>query len=494
MPMFIDKYVPSSLQEVIGNSDCIAEVRMWAQAWQQGKNQKPLLLAGAPGIGKTATAYACAKEFGWTLVEFNASDVRDKESMEKSIAGAAYNSGFDGKRRLVLIDEIDAIHGREDKGGLSALLEIMRHAQNPLILTANDIYADKKLASVRSFAKIVQFKKVPFPSIGKWLGDIADKEGIDYDARSIQLLAKNSGGDCRAALMDLETLSNKGKKLTLEDVERSGYRERVDNIFNVIRTLYTSTSLSEIRRARFTLDMDHDLMKKWVEENIPRQFPQLESQAIAFNQLSRGDIFDGRIFRRQHYGFLRYSGELVSTVGLKTSERAHGFIPYQFPTILKQLAMKRDSQKKVIVTKIAEKSHSSKSRWGKEMGYWEMLVENPAFAESVAAYYELDEDDMAYLFDTSADSVRIKKFMLKVAELKERLAPRAHRGGEIRAHTASEDVTSSIPLAVETESESKTKSKRIKAGAKESIAAAAEEKEESTQKKKQTSLNSFFGG
>ncbi|QQR92613.1 MAG: replication factor C large subunit [Candidatus Iainarchaeum archaeon] len=490
--MLIDKYTPASLQEVIGNSDCLAEVRMWAQAWQQGKNQKPLLLAGAPGVGKTATAYACAKEFGWTLVEFNASDVRDKESMEKSIAGAAYNSGFDGKRRLVLIDEIDAIHGREDKGGLSALLEIMRHAQNPLILTANDIYADKKLASVRSFAKIVQYKKVPFPSIGKWLSEIADKEGIDYDARSIQLLAKNSSGDCRAALIDLETLSNKGKKLTMEDVERSGYRERVDNIFSVIRTLYTGTSLSEIRRARFTLDMDHDLMKKWIEENIPRQFPQLESQAIAFNQLSRGDIFDGRIFRRQHYGFLRYSGDLVSTVGLAVPERAHGFIPYQFPVILKQLAMKRDSQKKVIVEKIAEKSHSSKSRWGKEMGYWEMLVENPAFAESVAAYYELDEDDMAYLFDTSADSVKIKKFMLKVAELKERLAPRAHNRNHISPQPASEDVTSSIPLVTETQSDSKTKAKRTKAGAKEAVAPADEKEEKAP--KKQTSLSSFFGG
>lgn len=488
--MFIEKYVPASLQEVIGNSECIAEVRMWAQAWQQGKNQKPLLLAGAPGVGKTATAYACAKEFGWTLVEFNASDVRDKESMEKSIAGAAYNSGFDGKRRLVLVDEIDAIHGRDDKGGLSALLEIMRHAQNPLILTANDIYADKKLASVRSFAKIVQYKKVPFPSIGKWLGDIADKEGIDYDARSIQLLAKNSGGDCRAALMDLETLSNHGKKLTLEDVERSGYRERVDNIFSVIRTLYTSTSLSEIRRARFTLDMDHDLMKKWIEENIPRQFPQLEAQAIAFNQLSRGDIFDGRIFRRQHYGFLRYSGDLVSTVGLSVPERAHGFIPYQFPTILKQLAMKRDSQKKVVVGKIAEKSHSSKSRWGKEMGYWAMLVENPAFAESVAAYYELDEDDMAYLFDTNADSAKIKKFMLKVSELKERLAPRPGKRDQLLPHSADEDLTSTLPLTPDSKSKTKAKRKSI-----ETEKNNPEPKDDPAEKveKKQTSLSNFFG-
>jgi replication factor C large subunit len=267
----------------------------------------------------------------------------------------------------------------------------------------------------------------------------------------------------------------------------------VDNIFSVIRTLYTSTSLSEIRRARFTLDMDHDLMKKWIEENIPRQFPQLNAQAIAFDQLSRGDIFDGRIFRRQHYGFLRYSGELVSSVGLSTPERAHGFIPYQFPAILKQLAMKRDSQKKVIVAKIAEKSHSSKSRWGKEMGYWEMLVENTAFAESVAAYYELDEDDMAYLFDTSADSVRIKKFMLKVAELKERFTPRAHHEGHILPHAVREDITASIPFSTETESGSKTKSKRVKADAKDPVAAASEEKEEKSPKQ-QTSLSSFFGG
>jgi replication factor C large subunit len=469
---------------------------MWAQAWQQGKTQKPLLLAGPPGVGKTAMAYACAKEFGWTLVEFNASDARDKETMEKVVAGAAFNSGFDGRKRLVLMDEVDGFQGREDKGGVAALLDIMRNAQNPMILTANDVYANKNLASIRTYAKVLQFKKVPYPSIQKWLGDIAEKEGIDYDARSLQALAKNASGDVRAALLDLETLSNKGKKLTLEDVERAGYRERVDNIFNVIRTLYTSTSLSEIRRARFTLDMDHDLIKKWIEENIPRQFPQAESQSLAFDQLSRADIFDGRIFRRQHYGFLRYSGDLATSVGLQTNERAHGFIPYQFPTILKQLAIKRDSTKRVVVQKIAEKSHSSKARWGKEMDYWKMFMENPSFVESTGAYYDFDEDDLAFLLETNADSVKVKKFMQKIKESKERMAPKARM--QQRGEIAFDVESASEKKKGESEEEpvSKTKaarSKKLKDGkTPEKTESAAETKAD--ENKKQTSLNKFFGG
>ncbi|MBM3282314.1 MAG: replication factor C large subunit [Candidatus Diapherotrites archaeon] len=476
--MWVEKYTPNTLSALIGNPEAMSEIHLWANGWKQGSPQKPLLLVGPPGVGKTASAYALAREFSWSLVEFNSSDARDKDAVEKVVMGAAVNASFTGQLRLVLLDEIDGVQGNEDKGGLSAVLNVLKEGRNPIILTANDIYGDKRLASIRTYAKVISFKKVPYPSIAKLLHEIAERENMDYDAISLSELAKNSSGDVRAALLDLEALSRVGNKITLDDVSQAGYRERVDNIFNVIRTMFVSASLSEVRRARSTVEVDPDLLKKWVDENIPRQFPMFPSLAYAFDGLSRADIFDGRIFRRQHYGFLKYSGDLAASVGLRTNVRAHGFISYQFPGILKRLSLLKGSAKKSTIAKIQSHVSGSRKRIAQELSYWPIFVEHDIHPEYWVKTFDFDEDELGYLLNTSPSSAKIKKIMKRLESPVEK--------------------TSAV------ESSAKTKSSRGKKSLAErndqatspvveKLPAKEPDTEDEGESKKQTSLSSFFG-
>lgn len=446
--MWVEKYVPTSLSGLVGNPEALTELRMWANGWRQGQAQKPLLLVGPPGVGKTTSAHTLAKEFGWSLVEFNASDTRDKETIEKVVKGAAVNASFSGALRLVLLDEVDGVHGNEDKGGLSAMLDVLKEGRNPIILTANDIYGDKRLAGIRTYCKVIQLRKIPYPTIAKLLREVAEKEKMDYDALSINELAKNSSGDLRAALLDLESLSRGTNKITLEDVQQSGYRERTDNIFNAIRTLFVSTSLAEIRRTRNSVEVDPDLLKKWVDENIPRQFPMPASLAGAYDGLSRADIFDGRIFRRQHYGFLKYSGDMVASVGLRTNERAHGFISYQFPAILKRLSMMKGSSKKATIAKIQEHVYGSRKRIAQELFYWPIFLENDAHPEEWVKTFEFDEDELGFLLNTSPSSAKIKKIMKLVErpEEAEALAPLAKGKGSRKKKIETPSASASVAV------------------------------------------------
>jgi replication factor C large subunit len=409
--MLLQKYQPGSLGEMIGNPDIFTEIRLWAQSWKQKTVQKPLLLSGPPGVGKTSVAYALAGEFGWSLVEFNASDVRDKETVEKTIAGAAVNASFDGNLRLVLIDEVDGIHGTKERGGLPAILSLLKNAQNPVILTANNIYGDRRLVNIRSFCRLLNFKKVPSSTLGKFLRETAEKEKIEYDAHSISALAKHSSGDVRGALLDLETFSSSNNTLTVSDVENAGYRENSQNIFTVMRSLFVSKSLQEIRKTRFSSEVDASLLKKWVEENIPRQFPMTPSISIAFDQLAKGDVFDGRIFRRQNYGFMRYSTDLVAGVGLQTPDRKHGFISYQFPAILKKLSSAKGTNKKAVIEKIQQKLRGSKSRIAQELFYWKIMLENEELAPKLVEFFEFDEGDLAFLFQTNQRSKKVQSLL-----------------------------------------------------------------------------------
>jgi replication factor C subunit 1 len=50
------------------------------------------LLSGPPGVGKTTTAQVVCKELGYDLVEFNASDTRNKMLLKQEVSGLLSNT------------------------------------------------------------------------------------------------------------------------------------------------------------------------------------------------------------------------------------------------------------------------------------------------------------------------------------------------------------------------------------------------------------------
>jgi replication factor C large subunit len=112
---------PARLDDIVGNPRARYELRAWATAWKEGRvpARRAVLLLGPPGVGKTTAALALASEFGWTLVEMNASDARNEAAVER-VAGRASishtlddpSSGHGTRHALILLDEADCLSGR----------------------------------------------------------------------------------------------------------------------------------------------------------------------------------------------------------------------------------------------------------------------------------------------------------------------------------------------------------------------------------------------
>lgn len=77
----------------------------------------------ATGIGKTTTAQMVAKECGFEFVEFNASDTRNKKSMDEQVQTLLNNKTLDGffhdrtnqtkitSKHVLIMDEVDGMSG-----------------------------------------------------------------------------------------------------------------------------------------------------------------------------------------------------------------------------------------------------------------------------------------------------------------------------------------------------------------------------------------------
>ncbi len=411
--LWTEKYRPRRLDELIGNPQAREIIRSWAEAWEKGRPQKPLLLVGPPGVGKTASAYALANQFGWEIVEMNASDTRSRSIVERVLGAASESYTLFGKRRrLILIDEVDGLQGREDFGGVYAIIEIIKKAKQPVILTANDPYATP-VVRVKPFCKVVEFKRVNYREIAAYLARILEKEGIPYEKEALLELAKKESGDVRSAILDLQAIAEREGKVTKELVAIIGQRDREANIFDVLRIIFKATKVMRPFRLTATLDIDPDLFKLWIVENIPREYEKPSEIAEAFHWASRADVFDGRIVRRQYWGFLAYSQELLVNGVIVAKEKPYRkFTPYRFPTWIKLLSQYKSKRemKKEIAKKLAKILHVSTRVVMQE--YFPLLpiwFKDVKLAGGVVAKAGLKEEEVAFILGSEEGVDEIMK-------------------------------------------------------------------------------------
>ncbi len=389
--LWADKYAPSRLDEVLGNPSAVKQVKEWAEAWKRGERQPPLLITGPTGSGKTSIALACAKEYGFQLLEMNTGEQRTGKTVERTAGQASMTLSLFGKMRLILFDEVDLMTSG-DRGGLSAVAKILKQNTSPIILTAENAF-DPRLREIRRLCKVIKLRRVSTRTIEKLLKDIAEAEDISVEDEVIRRIAEYSEGDVRSAINDLEMLARGKKRVTVEDLSVLSYRDREKGIFDVLKIVLESRSFSMARKALMESGEDPGFLLAWLEENLPRTHQHPEDLAGGFERLSRADVYLGRVMKRQDYGNIRYALDEMALVSEEKKHHRKKFMPFDFPQSLRiRSGIKREGYLlRSIFRKVGRKCHLSSKKAAES--YFVLLKLFPGLAD----YFELDEDEKRLL-------------------------------------------------------------------------------------------------
>jgi replication factor C large subunit len=397
------KHKPQTLNEIVGNKDAKQQFLSWLKSWSKGiPKKRAAFLHGPPGVGKTVTVETLAKELNMELVEKNASDYRTADAIKRFAGLASQYATLFGGNRLILLDEVDGIAGKEDRGGVRELTKVLKTTRSPVVLTANDAY-NPRFSTMRKYCLVIAFKKPTIREGVSHLKRICAKEGIAADEEALKFIVERAGRDVRSAVNDLQALAQGKTRLAKEDVAWLAGRDRKEVIFDVMRTILYSRDSWEAKKAVSSADVDPDMLFHWIYENTPYHITDPHDLVKAMDYLALADIYRKRIRDTQYWTLLKYVIDFMSS-GVAVSRqrtKSSGWIPFRFPEKIRMLSRTKGERalQKSIGMKIWKRCHISATRSSKEvMPYLKIIFENnPEMAAGLSNWLDLDEDMIEYL-------------------------------------------------------------------------------------------------
>jgi replication factor C subunit 1 len=349
--MFINKYKPDDIENIVGNKTCISSIQTWFENWYKEKEPKLetkikskttaknvcvcALLSGPNGIGKTLAVELLIKKYDLNPILLNPDDKADKEYITKTIIPSIQRKkSFANKQNIFVIHDIDCY---DDYGFISSIVTCLKETKIPVIATCNNRY-DKSLKPVLSYCLDVKFQKPNATDIVKFIKPIIKKESITISDAKLNQLIEDSNCDIRSVFNNLQLLGgNINMNMNTKDKTNS-------NVFEVTKQFMSQNI--ELENKQILFWTNNDILPLMIHENYPANNIKMKNEATHLNNIAESihslsdiDLFEKDIHMNGNWELMPYT----AWCSIKTVANCHSKNMIKFTSFFEKRASKKQT-------------------------------------------------------------------------------------------------------------------------------------------------------
>src|SRR5215218_10827420 len=212
--MWVEKYRPTTLKEIINQRDIVTGLSNFSKEPDEIPH---LLFSGPAGVGKTTTALCLAKELlgePWRrdTLELNASDERGikmvRERVKEFAAVMKLPTDRDTKKmfKIIIVDEADEMTS-EAQTALRRIIEDSSRTTRFIIICN---YLSQIIEPIQSRCVVFRFTRLTNEDIVGHLKTICQKEGVKCDDKALTQIYEATSGDLRHSINMLQAAAGMG--------------------------------------------------------------------------------------------------------------------------------------------------------------------------------------------------------------------------------------------------------------------------------------------
>lgn len=193
------KYRPETLADVIGQDHVVKSLETLIENKQL---PQAVLLTGPSGCGKTTIARIIAKEAGCdpiNFIEIDAATHTGIDAMRDLQTQIMYKGFGENNIKVVILDEVHQL----SKSAFNSLLKVIEEPKDHVYWMLCTTEASKIPKTIKTRCHSYDLKPVRTDDILELLDYVCEKEEIELDNKSLSLIARESEGSPRQALVFL---------------------------------------------------------------------------------------------------------------------------------------------------------------------------------------------------------------------------------------------------------------------------------------------------
>ena len=399
--MWVEKYRPKKISDVVGNDLAKTELINWLQSKRRKK--KGVILYGPAGVGKTALINAASNQFNLSIIEMNASDARTEKAINKIGKPATSFIALDTfstehKGNILFLDEVDGVFGQQDRGGIKAIINIIKESLIPVVMAANDV-DQQKLRPLKKICKLIRFQQIRIPLIINTLRKICAAENIQAEFEALERIAQNSLGDMRSAINDLQSIGEGKRFLNLQDTMFLTVRNKDIGMYDTLKGVFSAESIGDAAMVLNRSNVNYDDFLLSFSDNLPLRYPNPMDLAIAYDLVSKADVFRGRV-GTDNWHLLRYFFNFLTEAATISPTSYKPFDVIYPPMRIMKLFWTKGKRAKLenICVKIALRCHVSQNTAKTDIIPFVKMMMKKQRSSPIISWLKLEPDDVDFLF------------------------------------------------------------------------------------------------